>query len=189
MPYSSRDRSRRGERRRKHPKRHELTSTLQQFGSPAIRVLLCDRCSAGTRNLNPILMRKGQHQSVRSRKPLAQSNEIRGPETDSTGDQELQGRAGEPLPIQESVITEAAREWDTESNILQKSKAGRGKESTRTGWVMHEIEYERGPGSRFQVKGRDGGARRGWAGGQPQERSRRLRRRRSAAPKPRKSRS
>jgi hypothetical protein len=83
--------------------------------------------------------------------------------SDTGGSLEIHGRAGESLPVREKTRLGNEPDWDRNvpESPAQKVSPSRRKLSARTptGRVI-EIEYERGPGSRFQVEGRGAGQNR-----------------------------
>jgi hypothetical protein len=70
---------------------------------------------------------------------------------------EVHGRAGESLPTREHAMVGQEQDWkradDERSRISQptsKTSGGRGRKQNQ----IVDIEYEHGPGSRFQIEGR-----------------------------------
>jgi hypothetical protein len=83
----------------------------------------------------------------RSRRPRARADKF---ETITGG--ELHGRGGEALPTHERAIVGQDDDWEHESAAEQpRARTARGARSQKR---SIEIEYERGPGSRFQREGR-----------------------------------
>lgn len=66
----------------------------------------------------------------------------------SGGTSEIQGRAGESLPAREKALVGKSEEWEREDDSASQSNPGQPPEK------VIEIEYESGPGSRFQREGR-----------------------------------
>lgn len=65
---------------------------------------------------------------------------------------DLHGRAGESLPARERATVGNEPDWERAETSAPPEAETRGRR--RQGNPVVEIEYERGPGSHFQVEGR-----------------------------------
>ena len=68
-----------------------------------------------------------------------------------TGD-ELQGRAGHALPTHEKTVIGSEQEWERDSGEANSSITAASRSAH--GSNVSEMEYERGPGSKFDIEGR-----------------------------------
>lgn len=68
---------------------------------------------------------------------------------------EVHGRAGESLSTHEQALVGREPDWQRDENKTSRNSGGDRSAGTRSARnQIIEIEYERGPGSRFQVEGR-----------------------------------
>ena len=65
---------------------------------------------------------------------------------------ELQGRGGESLPSHEKTILGDEQDWEREDDEGRGPTARRAPSGGRKPHVT-EVEYERGPGSKFDIEG------------------------------------
>jgi hypothetical protein len=68
-----------------------------------------------------------------------------------TGD-ELQGRAGHALPAHERTVLGREQEWERANDEANSSMTAAVRSAH--GSNVSEMEYERGPGSKFDIEGR-----------------------------------
>jgi hypothetical protein len=83
-------------------------------------------------------------------KPRSTSRKSSGPESENkfdvlTGGQ-MQGRAGESLPVREKTVV-GNEHWEHADEPSARKKPNAAKDK------IIEIEYERGPGSKFEMEG------------------------------------
>ncbi|HEU5124529.1 MAG TPA: hypothetical protein VFW05_10750 [Verrucomicrobiae bacterium] len=84
-------------------------------------------------------------------KPRSNSAKSSGRESENkfdalTGGQ-MQGRAGESLPSREETVVGRDEHWEHEDESITRKKSKIPKDK------FIEIEYERGPGSKFEMEG------------------------------------
>jgi len=70
---------------------------------------------------------------------------------------EMHGRAGESLPSHEQTVVGHEQDWERAEDgkpMIPHERKGASPRRARKQNEIVEIEYERGPGSRFQIEGR-----------------------------------
>ena len=98
-------------------------------------------------------MSKPKHPTGKARRGSSRSKESKFQKI--TGG-EVHGRGGESLPSRERAMVGQEQDWERAENEparVSGQRVGKARSGPRKNKIV-EIEYERGPGSRFQIEGR-----------------------------------